>query len=100
MIQHSNHSRPSLLVPLLGTFLAFVATASFSLPAFGEGFRILDQSASATAQGGAFAAQADDPSAVHYNPAAITDLPGLQMTAGTLLVNGGIDFRPILGTGR
>ena len=97
MIQHGSHSRSSLCAPLLGTFLAFVATATFSLPAFGEGFRILDQSASATAQGGAFAAQADDPSAVHYNPAAITDLPGLQMTVGTLLVNGAIDFRPSSG---
>ncbi len=97
MKPYRNQSRPSLFAPRLGTFLAFVAIASFSLPAFGEGFRILDQSASATAQGGAFAAQADDPSAVHYNPAAITDLPGLQLTAGTLLVNGAIDFRPISG---
>lgn len=97
MIQHSNHSRSSVFAPLLGTFLAFVATAGVFLPAFGEGFRIIDQSASATAQGGAFAAQADDPSAVHYNPAAITDLPGLQMTAGTLLVTGAIDFRPSSG---
>ncbi len=97
MMPYRNQSRPSLFAPRLGTFLAFVATASFSLPAFGEGFRILDQSASATAQGGAFAAQADDPSAVHYNPAAITDLPGLQLTAGTLLVNGAIDFRPSSG---
>lgn len=77
--------------------MALVMAAGFSLPAFGEGFRILDQSAAATAQGGAFAAQADDPSAVHFNPAAITDLPGLQMTAGTLLVNGAIDFRPSSG---
>lgn len=97
MIQRSNHSHPSLLTPLLVTFLAVVATAGFSRPAFGEGFRILDQGASATAQGGAFAAQADDPSAVHYNPAAITDLPGLQITVGTLLVNGAIDFRPSSG---
>ena len=97
MIQHSNHSRPSLLAPLLGTLLALVTATGFSLPAFGEGFRILDQSAAATAQGGAFAAQADDPSAVHFNPAAITDLPGLQMTAGTLLVNGDINFRPSSG---
>ena len=74
--------------------MAFVAAAGSSLPAFGEGFRILDQSAAATAQGGAFAAQADDPSAVHFNPAAVTDLPGLQITAGTLLVNGNVDFRP------
>lgn len=79
------------------TFLVLVATVTSSPQAFGEGFRILDQGASATAQGGAFAAQADDPSAVHYNPAAITDLPGLQMTVGTLLVNGAIDFRPSSG---
>lgn len=92
-----NHSRSSLFVSVPGTLLALVMAACLSHPAFGEGFRILDQSASATAQGGAFAAQADDPSAVHYNPAAITDLPGLQMTAGTLLVNGGIDFRPSSG---
>ncbi|MDE0146279.1 MAG: outer membrane protein transport protein [Nitrospira sp.] len=98
MIQHDNHSRPSLFAPLLVTFLAIVATTSFSHQAFGEGFRILDQSASATAQGGAFAAQADDPSAVHYNPAAITELPGLQMTVGTLLVNGAIEFRPFSGS--
>ncbi len=80
-----------------GALLALVMVVGFSLPAFGEGFRILDQSAAATAQGGAFAAQADDPSAVHFNPAAITDLPGLQLTAGTLLVNGDIDFRPSSG---
>ena len=97
MIQHTDHSRSSFFVPLLGALLTLVMAASFSPPAFGEGFRILDQSAAATAQGGAFAAQADDPSAVHYNPAAITDLPGLQMTAGTLLVNGDIDFRPSSG---
>ena len=92
-----SHSRPPLLAPLLGTLLALFTATGSSLPAFGEGFRILDQSASATAQGGAFAAQADDPSAVHFNPAAITDLPGLQMTVGTLLVNGAIDFRPSSG---
>ena len=97
MIQQRSYPYPSVFAPLLGTLLALVTATGFSLPAFGEGFRILDQSAAATAQGGAFAAQADDPSAVHFNPAAITDLGGLQMTAGTLLVNGGIDFRPSSG---
>ncbi len=97
MLRLNSHSRHSLLAPLLGTLLALVTATGFSLPAFGEGFRILDQSAAATAQGGAFAAQADDPSAVHFNPAAITDLPGLQITAGTLLVNGDIEFRPPAG---
>jgi long-chain fatty acid transport protein len=37
-----------------------------------EGFRILDQGAAATGQGAAFSAQADDPSALHYNPAGMT----------------------------
>ena len=97
MIQQRNHPCPSVFALPLGTLLALVTATGFALPAFGEGFRILDQSASATAQGGAFAAQADDPSAVHYNPAAITDLPGLQMTVGTLLVNGAIDFKPSSG---
>lgn len=62
-----------------------------------EAFRILDQSASATAQGTAFAAQADDPSALHFNPAAMTQLPGIQMSVGTLLVGGSIDFTPNAG---
>ncbi|MCY4613639.1 MAG: outer membrane protein transport protein [Nitrospira sp.] len=106
MLRQSSYSRPSLPGPLLAlrlryatlrTILALVTVTGFALPAFGEGFRILDQSAAATAQGGAFAAQADDPSAVHFNPAAITDLHGLQITAGTLLVNGDIDFRPSSG---
>ena len=97
MIQQSSHPYPSWVAPLLGALSALLMAAGVSLPAFGEGFRILDQSAAATAQGGAFAAQADDPSAVHFNPAAITDLPGLQLTAGTLLVNGNIDFRPSSG---
>ena len=97
MIQKRTHLRRLLFPALLGTPLAFCLALVFALPACGEGFRILDQSASATAQGSAFAAQADDPSAVYYNPAAMADLPGLQMTAGTLLVNGNIDFTPQSG---
>ena len=98
MIQKRHHPFTFLLTPLVCTLLVLVMAAGSSLPAFGEGFRILDQSAAATAQGGAFAAQADDPSAVHFNPAAMTDLPGLQMTVGTLLVNGNIDFLPAAGS--
>ncbi len=97
MIQQRTHPCPSLLATLLGALLALILAAGSSFPALGEGFRILDQSAAATAQGGAFAAQADDPSAVHFNPAAMTDLRGLQMTAGTLLVNGDIDVSPPSG---
>lgn len=64
---------------------------------FGEGFRILDQGASATGQGAAFAAQADDPSAIHYNPAGMSQLEGIQFSAGTLLIGGNVQFKSALG---
>ncbi|MBX3303636.1 MAG: outer membrane protein transport protein [Nitrospira sp.] len=54
--------------------------------------RIFDHSASGTAQGGAFAAQADDPSAVYFNPAGMTQLSGMQTSAGTLLIGGATSF--------
>jgi long-chain fatty acid transport protein len=47
-----------------------------------------DQSASATAQGGAFAAQADDPSAIFFNPAGLTQLRGIQTSFGVMLIGG------------
>ena len=50
---------------------------------FALGFRIVDHGAEATARGGAFAATADNASAVYYNPAAITQLSGTQ-----ILLNG------------
>jgi long-chain fatty acid transport protein len=52
------------------------------------GFRILDQSASGTGQASAFAAQADDASAIYYNPAGLTQLRGVQLSLGALLVGG------------
>ena len=61
-------------------------------PAQAEAFRIMDQGAAASGQGTAFAAQADDPSALHYNPAGMTQLEGVQFYGGTLLVGGYYDY--------
>jgi long-chain fatty acid transport protein len=64
------------LVPLL---------LAFGLPCvslFGLGIRIADQDPLATARGNAFAATADDPSAIYYNPAGITQLAGHQFQLG------------------
>jgi len=44
----------------------------------------------AAGQGNAFAAQADDPSAIHYNPAALSRLNGVQTSFGTSLMGGSI----------
>jgi long-chain fatty acid transport protein len=56
--------------------------------AFGSGFLIPEQGAKASAMAGAFAATADDPSAIFYNPAGIAQQrEGLSVLAGTTLIN-------------
>ena len=50
--------------------------------------RIQGQGTAASGMGNAFAAQADDPSALHYNPAGMTQLHGVQLMAGGLLSGG------------
>ncbi len=59
-----------MAIAILGVGLAWPA-GSFAL-----GFRVFDQDAFATARGDAFVATADNPSAVYYNPAGITQLKG------------------------
>lgn len=56
-------------------------------PAFADGFRNPFHDASAIAQGNAFAAQADNASAVFYNPAGMAQLPGLQTAGGIQFVS-------------
>src|SRR5438094_8282141 len=71
-------------------------------PSIGQatGFRIVDQSASATGQASAFTAQADDASAVYYNPAGMTQLRRGQVSPGTLLIGGSTSFtQPTAGDG-
>lgn len=50
----------------------------------GIGFRTPNQDAEAIARGNAFAATADNPSAIYYNPAGITQLPGQNIQVGIL----------------
>jgi len=72
---------------LIGLYLACASgMASAQVP------RIQGQGAAASAMGNAFAAQADDPSALHYNPAGMTQLRGLQLMAGALIAGGSTDF--------
>ncbi len=69
----------------------------FFSPAWADGIRNPFQSASATGQGAAFIAQADDPSAVHYNPAGMTQLRGVQHSAGVAFVSPKTTFRNSAG---
>jgi long-chain fatty acid transport protein len=57
-------------------------------PAFGSGFLIPEQGAKASAMAGAFAATADDPSAIFYNPAGLAQQrDGMSILSGTTLIN-------------
>jgi long-chain fatty acid transport protein len=78
-----------LLAGMIATCPAVVSAGSF---------RIYDHSASATGQASAFTAQADDASAGYYNPAGMTQLRGVQLSAGTTLIAGGFSFQNAAGT--
>ena len=52
--------------------------------ALGLGYRIPNQDPTAIGRGNAFVATADNPSAIYYNPAGITQLEGQHIQAGSL----------------
>jgi long-chain fatty acid transport protein len=57
-------------------------SGALALKASANGFALPDQDAFATARGEAFVATADNPSAIYYNPAGITQLPGSNLRGG------------------
>lgn len=58
----------------------------FTTLAFGSGFSIYEHGAKATAMGGAFIAQANDATAIFYNPAGITGLQGFHLSLGATVI--------------
>jgi len=65
--------------------IGFVTTYFFSIAgtsAFAGGFDLPDQDAFAVARGLAVVATADNPSAIYYNPAGLTQLTGNNLEAG------------------
>jgi long-chain fatty acid transport protein len=73
------------------TMITFVLILTVSM-ALGSGFSIYEHGARAAAMGGAFIAQADDPSAIFYNPAGITSLKGTQFGLGVTIIMPTSDF--------
>jgi long-chain fatty acid transport protein len=72
----------------LPVLLVLLFTASTS---FAAGFRLPEAGAKAMGMGFAFTAQADDPSAIYFNPAGLTQLKGQNVMVGVTYVreNGG-----------
>ena len=63
-----------------------------SATAFAQTPRLQGQGGAASGMANAFTAQADDPSALHYNPAGMTQLRGVQNLFGTSLIGGTTEF--------
>ena len=62
------------------------------------GFRLAEQDAKATGMGNSFVAVADNASAVWYNPAAITDLEGTNVSLGTVMIMPSMEHKNTNGT--
>src|SRR5438270_1969848 len=69
--------------PRCGLLVAMLAVLA-PMQAPGLGSRIPNQDAAAIARGNAFVATADNPSAMYYNPAGISQLEGQNAQAGSL----------------
>ena len=74
-----NEHRTLLNAAFAALFLGVLAGPS---PVFGLGIALPDQDAFATARGNAFVATANDPAAVFYNPAGISQLDGFNASLG------------------
>jgi long-chain fatty acid transport protein len=68
--------------PGIFRFLTLMISVALTWKASANGFRLADQDAFATARGEAFVATADNPSAIYYNPAGITQLEGNDLRGG------------------
>jgi long-chain fatty acid transport protein len=80
-------------------FLFALGLISLLCPSLGhaQALRFQPQGAVAAGQGNAFAAQADDASAIHYNPAGLSQVDGVQVITGTALLGGSVKFNSQTG---
>jgi long-chain fatty acid transport protein len=78
--------------------LCLLAALAGSSLASASGFGLFQHGARATGQAGAFTARASDPSALTYNPAAITKLNGVQLEAGLDFNNPTDDYKSASGS--
>lgn len=63
----------------------------------GVGFRLPNQDPESIARGNAFVATADNPSAIYYNPAGITQLEGHNFHVGLYLISADTEYTSLTG---
>ena len=76
-------------ITILGAVVLFQTAA----PAYGSGFGIFTQGASALGQADAVVAHTSGPSSIFFNPALLNGLPGTQIEIGTTLLIPSRDFK-------
>ncbi len=74
-------SRKSIILAVAGMFLVLACSA-----AWGAGFALYEFSARGNALGGTMVGRADDPSAIAFNPAGITQIPGTSYMIGASFI--------------
>jgi len=78
-------------------FGALVLTLLWTDALHGVGLRLPNQDPEAIARGNAFVATADNPSAIYYNPAGITQLEGQNIHAGAYFLSTGVQYESPTG---
>jgi long-chain fatty acid transport protein len=78
---------------------AWLSCLTFLVPmdAGAVGFRLPNQDPEGIARGNAFVATADNPSAIYYNPAGITQLQGQQARAGLYFISADTEYKSPTG---
>jgi long-chain fatty acid transport protein len=87
-------SRPRS-TPILPIVLG-ITTASIC-PLGAVGYRLPNQDPEGIARGNAFAATADNPSAIYYNPAGITQLEGQNLSLGSYFISTDVHYDSFTG---
>lgn len=72
--------------------ISLLLIVCFAGSSFGAGFALYEYSARGNALGGTLVGRADDPSALSYNPAGITQLEGDQLMFGLTAIRPGMDL--------
>src|SRR6266487_5987755 len=82
-----------------GLSLHMILTLAAFMPAvaYGIGLRTPNQDPEAVARGNAFVATADNPAAIYYNPAGITQLEGHNVHAGLYLISADTKYESLTG---
>src|SRR5580704_3002969 len=90
-----NTTKTCLKIGLTSVFFIMAATVVTK----GSGFDVPDQDAFAVGRGLAVAATADDPSAIFFNPAGLTQLTGNNFRVGLYAIDLDAQFTPNSGGG-